>query len=238
MKNLLLLSVIFICSCHGRFNNKRVRGNGNTKSEVRSTTGFKSIEVQDDIDVILTQGSDFKVTVFAEPDILPYIFTTTENHVLTIHVQDGIDIESNDAVKVSVEMPVVESVGVAGSGSVTSTGQIENSSKISFDISGSGNITMPVKAPSVDLDIAGSGTGNISGETRDLKLTISGSGNCFTQNLKSENAKVNIAGSGTAKLYASQKLDVSIAGSGDVFYGGSPAITQSIAGSGTIAQLK
>jgi hypothetical protein len=238
MKNLLLLSVIIICSCHGRFNSKRVRGNGNTKSEVRSTTGFKSIEVQDDIDVTLTQGSDFKVTVFAEPDILPYIFTTTDNHVLTIHVQDGIDIETNDAVKVSVQMPVIEGVAVAGSGSITSTGTIENSDEIKMSISGSGDITMPVKTPSLDVDIAGSGTATISGETRDEKLSIGGAGNCYTEHLKSENAKVNIAGSGNVKLYASKSLDVSIAGSGDVYYAGNPDIQKSILGSGTIEQLK
>ncbi len=238
MKNLLLLSVLFICSCHGGFHGKRVHGNGNAKSEDRSTTGFKSIEVQDDIDVTLTQGNNYKVTVYAEPSILPYIFTTTENHVLTIRVQDGIDIEPSETVKVSVQMPVVEGVAVAGSGSVTSTGTIENSDEIKLSISGSGNITMPIKAPSLDFDIAGSGTGTISGETKDEKLSIGGAGNCYTQNLKSENAKVNIAGSGNVKLYASVGLDVSIAGSGNVYYAGNPAIQKTIVGSGTIEQLK
>lgn len=239
MKNLLLLSVIFICSCHGRFNNKRVHGSGkNIQSDIRSTTGFNSIEVQDDIDVTLTQGKDFKVTVYAEPDILPYILTTTEHHVLTIHVQYGVDIEPTESVKISVQMPIVDAVSVAGSGSVTAPNSIQSDSKISVSISGSGNVTMPIKTPSLNLDIAGSGTANISGETRDEKLTISGAGNCLTQNLKSENAKVDIAGSGTVKLFASQKLDVSIAGSGDVYYLGSPTITKSIAGSGTIEKLK
>lgn len=238
MKNLLFICVILICGCHGRFNTKRVRGNGNSKAEVRSTTGFHSIEVQDDIDVTLTQGSDFKVTVYAEPSILPYIYTTTENNVLTVHVQNGINVEPSEAVRVNVQMPEVESVAVAGSGSITAPNIIESSSKISVSISGSGDITMPIKSPGLDLDISGSGTGNISGETRDEKLSIGGGGNCFTQNLKSENVKVNIAGSGTAKLYASIKLDVSIAGSGDVYYAGTPTITQSIAGSGTVEQLK
>lgn len=236
MKNLFLLSLLFIGGCNMR-NSKHVQGNGNAKSEIRDKSGFNSIDVADDIDVALTQGSTYKVEVVAEPNLLPYIFTSLDGNTLSIHVQGGINIESSDVIKVKIQMPNVKKISVSGSGSVTSVGKIDNSDKLKLSISGSGNITMSIKTPDAEVGISGSGTANLNGETRDLKIHVSGSGDCLAEDLKSENAKVEIAGSGTAKLFASVKLDVSVAGNGNVFYGGNPTISQSIAGNGTIQKI-
>lgn len=237
MKNLFIITFLVICSCNMR-NNKHVRGNGNTTSEIRDKSGFNSIDVADDIGVSLTQGSTYKVEVIAEPNLLPYIFTSLDGNTLSIHVQGGINIESSDVIKVKIQMPYIKNISVSGSGSVTSVNKIDNADKLKLSISGSGNITMPIKTPNAEVGISGSGTANLSGETRDLEIRIGGSGDCLAENLKSENAKVEIAGSGTAKLFASLKLDISVAGSGDVFYGGNPSISQSIAGSGTVQKIK
>ena len=55
--------------------------------------------------------------------------------------------------------------------------------------------------------------------------------------LMSENAKVSIAGSGDAYVFASSSLDVSVAGSGDVYYLGQPHINSKIAGSGSVKAI-
>ena len=50
-------------------------------------------------------------------------------------------------------------------------------------------------------------------------------------------AKVSVAGSGDATVFAQESLTISVAGSGDVRYYGDAAVTQSIAGSGSVRYL-
>ena len=56
--------------------------------------------------------------------------------------------------------------------------------------------------------------------------------------LKAENAKVHIAGSGDVKVFAALQLDVNIAGSGSVYYKGSPNVKQKVAGSGDVKKVE
>jgi hypothetical protein len=55
--------------------------------------------------------------------------------------------------------------------------------------------------------------------------------------VRSEDARVNIAGSGDAKVWARNQLDVAVAGSGDVDYYGDPRVRKSVAGSGDLRRV-
>jgi hypothetical protein len=65
-------------------------------------------------------------------------------------------------------------------------------------------------------------------------IQMAGSGTYRGSGLASKTATVNSAGSGTAELAVSDRLDVKILGSGSVTYSGSPQVTQSVMGSGTL----
>ena len=67
-----------------------------------------------------------------------------------------------------------------------------------------------------------------------LKSVENLSGDYLGRELLSEEAKVRIGGSGSARLHASVKLDASIAGSGSVIYSGNPEVKQHTLGSGTV----
>jgi hypothetical protein len=54
----------------------------------------------------------------------------------------------------------------------------------------------------------------------------------------SEYVDLSIAGSGSAKVYASMGLEVSVAGSGNVYYAGNPEkVKKSIAGAGFVKPI-
>ena len=67
---------------------------------------------------------------------------------------------------------------------------------------------------------------------------IAGVGEYRAADLKAENAKVHIAGSGDVKVFAALQLDVNIAGSGSVYYKGSPNVKQKVAGSGEVKKVE
>jgi hypothetical protein len=68
-------------------------------------------------------------------------------------------------------------------------------------------------------------------------LAVAGSGDIRTGKLEAKRVKVTIAGSGTATVWAKEKLTTSVVGSGDVRYYGDAAVETASVGSGSVKRL-
>jgi putative autotransporter adhesin-like protein len=80
--------------------------------------------------------------------------------------------------------------------------------------------------------MSGSATITAAGTADDQDLNISGSGRYQAEQLRSKSVKINMSGSGTASVHASDMLDVHMSGSGTLTYTGDPKrVTQDISGS-------
>ena len=231
LQNLALIASIVLSSCD--FTGERIDGNGNITSVTRQVNNTEKIKVEGEMDVFLETGAS-SVRIEADENIIPFIETVEEDGWLRIRTRDNTNINTSNSIKVYVTSPRITDIHVDGSGNVTGNGKISSSDDMSFDISGSGNINVQINAPRVEAAISGSGNLNVAGETRELELHIAGSGNYRGADLKAENARVDIAGSGDASLFADVSLKASIAGSGDVKYRGNATIEKNIAGSGSV----
>lgn len=232
-----LFSLVFLFSCRLSIN-KTVEGNANIKTEQRNVSGFTGISVAGPFQVMVQQGNTFSVSVETDENLMQYIEIKREGSSLEIRERDGFNLRGTRGLKVTVQLPEVNGLSIAGSGVIEAQSSIKNTDQLEFNIAGSGKINATIDAPEIKVEIAGSGTANLSGQTRKMKVSIGGSGDCLAEDLKSEDCTINIAGSGAAKVFASTSLDVSIGGSGDVYYGGSPTIVRkSVAGSGKIKEL-
>lgn len=230
---MLLFFAISAC----RFSGKKIEGNGNIISEKRSAANISKIKLEGGINVIIDNGLA-AARVEADENIIPYIVTETEGDWLKIKVKNNVTLHSTKPMTVYVSIPAVEEIKVTGSGSVSANGKFSSNNKMSFDVSGSGNITMEVNAPEVNADIAGSGVLNISGQARTVNVSIAGSGGYEGTNLKAENADINIAGSGDAAVFADVVLKASIAGSGNIKYKGNATVDKHISGSGEVIKAQ
>jgi|GEM_PF-6453734 len=86
------------------------------------------------------------------------------------------------------------------------------------------------------LSVSSPDTGSISiasGNSVDLLLEL-GPGFFLGADFKSTNVTVNMNGSGTAQVWAVEKLDVAINGKGQVTYFGEPTMNMSISGGGQL----
>ncbi len=239
MKPVIVLALVALCVASCRLGFKTVRGSGNLIKEERNISGFSTIEDAGSIDVEIKMGSNYKVEVEADDNLMKYIKIDKRGEKLVIELKDNIDFKLENPVTVRIETPELREVIASGSGNIKTIGKVNSTRTIETSLAGSGNIDMmEVNAPAVESSIAGSGNTNISGQTKNVDISIAGSGSFNAADLRSENANVSIAGSGNVKLFASVNLDVSIVGSGDVFYSGTPKISQSIIGSGSIKSLQ
>ncbi len=238
MKPVIAFALLALCLTSCRLGFKTIKGSGNMIKEDRNVSGFTTVEDAGSIDVEIKMGSNYKVEVEADDNLMKYIKIEKRGEKLVIELKDNINFRLENPVTVRIETPELREVIASGSGNIKTIGQVNSTRTIETSLAGSGNIDMEVNAPAVESSIAGSGNTNISGQTKSVDISIAGSGNFNAADLKSENANVSIAGSGNVKLFASVNLDVSIVGSGDVFYSGTPKISKSIIGSGSIKSLQ
>jgi hypothetical protein len=187
--------------------------------------------------VYLANGP-FEIKVEAEENLLPYILTELSGNQLRIRTADDIRLKSTKTIKIYVTAPEIEEVQSAGSGDIFSTSTLQHPDKIHFVTTGSADMDVRVDAPNIKTEITGSGNIEIAGQTKSYRAEITGSGDIQAKDLKSEEAVVDIRGSGNADVFASVKLTVDVAGSGDVTYSGSvQQVNSNMRGSGTLKKL-
>ena len=240
MKNfsILIAASILISSCNA-ITGIGVNGNGNIRTEKRTTGNFNAVKTSASIDVEISTGDAYSVSVEDDDNILQYIVTDVHNGTLTVDYKEGYSI-NNDHAKVYVTAPSLDKLVVSGSADITTQGILKNSRQIEMNIFGSGNIKAQVDAPVIDVSVSGSGNISLSGHTKDFSCTISGSGDVNCGGLESENTTVRVSGSGNAHVFASVHLSATISGSGDVYYRGNPPTPEThISGSGSVqAEIK
>lgn len=229
--------ILFVALAIGFLSCKRIKGNGDIITETRKEGNFTKISSAGSFDVEVSQDSVCSIQVEAESNLIDLVITTVEDGKLKIKFKDRYSYSTKKGILIKLKVRNLEQISMAGAGKISSTNQLKIDDKLKLSIAGSGNIDLDINAPIVDADIAGSGDIILTGQTRDAYLDIAGSGSYKCEGLLSEKTKVHIAGSGSAKVYAENKLDVHVAGSGDVFYKGSAVVTKKIAGSGDVKKL-
>lgn len=215
-----------------------IHGSGDITTETRSISDASKISSKGSFDVEVVLGSTPSVKIEADDNLIPYILVDNKDGGIEIHTKGDVNLETEKTLKVTVTVSKLEELKLYGNGNGTCKQQITGGDHLILGVYGNGDMDINVNTPKVESTIAGNGNISISGETKDCRIEIDGNGDYKAEGLQTENTEVHIAGSGDARLSASQTLGVHIAGSGDVFYKGSPRITQNVVGSGNIQQIK
>lgn len=234
MKNLLIFLIVSV----GFMSCESISGNGNVKDENRPLSKINAIKASGSIDVEISNGDDYSLTVQNDENLIPYMVTEVNGGELNIHYKDDYSV-MNDHAKVILTVPSIDKIVTSGSGDITSSGTIKSDQKLEMNTSGSGDIKANINAPSIQVTGSGSGDIQLSGMTKDFECRMSGSGDVNCGNLKSENAVIKVSGSSDVHVFSSVSLKVNVTGSGDVHYGGNPTSPEiHITGSGTVSAEK
>ncbi len=226
---LFVASMIFFTSCD------KVVGEGALVNETRTTSSFTGLESEVSANVVYVQGTDHKVELTAQQNILNVIETPVVNNKLIVRFKRFVRVKQHEQITIKITSPTITSIGSSGSGNVTVLSPLTGND-LSFRLSGSGNVTLPV-VNSSHLEATISGSGNISiagGNTNTEHFQISGSGDIDARSVLSKSATTKTSGSGVIRLSASETLNVTISGSGSVYYWGNPVVSTNISGSGKV----
>lgn len=237
----IIASILLICfitySCDVSMS-KKIKGNGNVKTEQRNITSANKIKLAGNFDIELVQSATVGLSIETDENLLSYIVTENKDGWLVISTKDNYNISTKNKLKITITTDLIEQINLAGNGNIIGKEKFSGGDKLKIAIAGNGDVNMNINAPKVEGEIVGNGNIILQGETKDATINIVGNGDYKGENLKAESAEVHITGSGSAKVFADVNLDIHIAGSGDVFYKGNPSITKSITGSGSIKQIQ
>lgn len=237
MKKQLITAIIILLSLNvsaqSWWNSKKVKGNGNVVTKTRTIDSFDKVSVGGSFDVNLVDGTEGKITIKGESNLLPYIETEVRNGKLKIKFKENTNIRTTKRLVVTVPFERIEAVSLGGSGNISVQKRMK-ADDASFNIGGSGNITANVDANNVKASIGGSGNIKLKGKTDNFKCSIAGSGSVKAYDLDTNTLKASIAGSGSVQTSVSSKIKASVVGSGSVYYKGNPKIDSNSIGSGDV----
>lgn len=206
----------------------------------RNVGSFNGVNLGVPAELVIKQGSSSSVVIEASDDALDRIETEVRGGVLQIKQNNDWNWWkgwSSKKVKIYITNPVFNHVSVSGSGNIRGENTLE-SKDMYVAVSGSGKLTLDIKAVQLESKISGSGNVSLKGSARNTELMISGSGNLDAENLASENCQVRISGSGNCRVQVDNSLDSRVSGSGNVFYRGNPEkLTNKSSGSGSIKKI-
>lgn len=236
MKKSIILIAIFLVASTIQAQNK-IKGNGKITSITRTTSDYDAVNFTGSFDYVLVSGTEGKIKIEGEENLLPYIISEVKNGTLHIKIENRISLQpsKNKTIKITVPFQDINAVSLTGSGDVWTENTI-STSHFNASITGSGDVKLEVEATSVAANVTGSGDLTLIGNTNTLKASVTGSGDFKGHNMNANDVDTSVAGSGEIKVVCKGHLKARVTGSGDIKYSGKPKTTDSkVAGSGSIA---
>ncbi|HMQ77556.1 MAG TPA: head GIN domain-containing protein [Flavobacteriales bacterium] len=231
MRTSLLPLLLALPLVQGCWNMNCVDAPGPVVTRDLAVEPFTGVISEGAIDVEITQGPVQQVKAEGPATALDLLSTQVKAGVW--HVRTTECFTSDVDLIVRITVPVLERVGVEGSGDVHCTGAFAGE-RMEVTIAGSGDITVPVSTRALKVGIQGSGDVSVEGTAGEAELRIAGSGSVEGLGLSAGRADVEIKGSGDVSLTAVDALNARILGSGNVRYRGTPKVSSTITGSGAV----
>lgn len=236
MKHSILILVALLSFTVTQAQWKKIKGNGNMTTQTRSTSDYDEIHCAGSFDYILVAGTEGKITLEGESNLLDYIVTEVKNGSLQIKTEKGKNLSpsSNKTIKITIPFEAIDNVSLSGSGDLWNEDQI-TSSHLDVSLSGSGDIILDIQTQKASGKVTGSGDLTLKGSTTHLKAGVTGSGDFHGFNLQSTHTDVSVTGSGDAEVVCTGNLKARVTGSGDIEYRGNPKDKDAkVTGSGSI----
>lgn len=235
MKKLTTLVLAIACiTTVSAQRNKKVKGSGNVVTIERNTSDYDGIQVGGFYEVELIEGSEGKITLEGEDNILEYIETKVRAGKLIIKSVDNMNLRASKKVLVIVPVQHIDHIRLSGSGKVIGKNTFDTN-HLKIRASGSRNLDLALDLETLSITSSGSSRINLKGNSGDLEVTTSGSSIINAYELEVEEAKIVLSGSSKVRVTVTKGINARVSGSGNITYKGNPdKIDTKTSGSGKI----
>ena len=177
----------------------KVKGSGQTASEVRDINGFHALDVGGVFQVEVIAGGEYSVEVEADDNLLHLIETEVRRGVL--HIKTERKLSSGNPLRIRISAPDIDAL----------------------DVSGAANVTLAnVKNAGLNVDASGASKIKIDGQTAKLMVDVSGATKIDAESLAAEHATVDASGASHVTVQVDGQLKTHASGASRIDYSGTP----------------
>lgn len=233
---LLLVLVATITSCQFDVNLGHENGNGNVITEERSVEqDFEKVRGSSGIDVYLTEGSENKIVVEADENLLEFIETNISNGKLTIRSSKNIG--RSKAKKVHVTYTKLSSVEASSGADVIGKSVIK-SETLNLDSSSGADLEVEVFAKELYAETSSGADIQVSGKASNIYANASSGSELNAKDLITLNCNAKASSGADIVVTVKDKINAKASSGGDVRYYGDPvSVTKKGGKSGNIRKM-
>lgn len=227
---MLAFMVVFIFSCGKE--SSCFKGSGTTITEQRAIDNtITEIVIEDNIDVIISQGAESKLAIEGGENLLPYINTDISGSLLKITSDNkcGFFRDYNKPLTAYIILPDLKKITINGQSDMASDGILDVST-LDVDMrKATGTVQLNLNADAVAIrQHTGPADVYLSGTTKKLYAYSGGNGWLYLNGMQVKNAHVNHGGTGDIFVKADSTLLVELTSIGNINYYGNPLVTVSV----------
>ena len=218
-----------ITSCNGNFGTG-TKGSGVVKTEVRTITEkFTKIDGSNGIEIVVEQSPQVAISVEADDNLLKYIITKVENGTLIVKIDKNNVFASK--LKVSIKMPIIESLITDSGCELRSQNTLKGTNLITSSDSGS-NISLSLEYENVNAHSDSGSKTVLTGKALKLETSSDSGSELIANGLQANEIKATADSGSVTKLYPIVNLNAHADSGGEIIFYNNPKSIQKTEDSG------
>lgn len=217
------------------------KSTGKETSETRSAGVFDKIILNDNVNLVLSQGSSPSIYVKGGENVLKKVKTDISDGVLNIENQNSCNwVRSFDKeITVYVNLELLHEIEYRGSGDIHCTNTIIGDSLKLNVWEGAGEVNMQIEMQRNYIYFhIGTADINYSGFSPLSYVALSSFGPIDARELETDFTYISNTGSNNCYIWAHTRIEASIGSLGDIYYKGNPDIILNTIGEGRMIKLE
>jgi len=216
----------------------QVEGNGNVVKVERKVSGFKAVAVSNGINLLVSQGSEEKVVVEAEENLIQYIRTEVSDETLRIGIH-GNNGSFNSHKKINVYVTAKELNALeANSGSRLKSENRIKTGNLKISSSSGSSIIVEVACVNLDASASSGSSGIISGSAATLTAEGSSGSSLVASELVAEKGNISASSGSVVVVHITKEIKADASSGGRIVVSGNPAIKDTDSSSGGSVHFK
>lgn len=233
---LVVLTALLFASCNHSINLNAIKGSGNVTTESRIVDGdFKSIEVNNAIDLVIEQSDKTEIVVEADDNLQKHITTKVENGTLVISF-DKNSFSNAGSKKVTVKMAVIDELEATSSATISSK-NIVKGENIRLNTSSGASIDLSIESDTITCDTSSGSTITINGKALQMTTTASSGSEINADKLLANDISADVSSGASISVHPIVSLKAEASSGGNITYDIQPkSIQKNTSSGGSISQ--
>ncbi|MGO4905773.1 head GIN domain-containing protein [Flavobacterium sp. W20_MBD1_R3] len=233
---LVVLTALLFASCNHSINLNAIKGSGNVTTESRIVDGdFKSIEVNNAIDLVIEQSDKTEIVVEADDNLQKHITTKVENGTLVISF-DKNSFSNASSKKVTVKMAVIDELEATSSATISSK-NIVKGENIRLNTSSGASIDLSIESDTITCDTSSGSTITINGKALQMTTTASSGSEINADKLLVNDISADVSSGASISVHPIVSLKAEASSGGNITYDIQPkSIQKNTSSGGSISQ--